>query len=87
MLRNVREVNRVAMDIIKNEKNLIVVLDKLYELEKSLKNFVVIVLDGFDLGYSDSEHCENDYLWIYNANTEKEIITDVTDLMNSKVVK
>lgn len=87
MLRNVREVNKCAMDIIKNEKNLIVVLDKLYELEKSLKNFVVIVLDGFDLGYSDSERCENDYLWIFNVNTEKEIITDVTDLMNSKVVK
>lgn len=86
MLRNVREVNKCAMDIIKNEKNLVVTLDKLYELEKSLNGFIVIVLDGFDLGYFDSERCENDYLWIHNIHTEKEIITDVTDLMNSKEV-
>lgn len=84
MLRNVREVNRVAMDIIKNETKLDTVLNKLYELEKSLKGFIVIVLDGFDLGYTDIERTENDYLWIFNVNTEKEIITDVTDLMNSK---
>ena len=83
MLRNVREVKRVAMDIIKNEKSLRVILDKLYELEKSLKDFVVIVLDGYDLGL-DVEQYENDYLFIFNVNTEKEVITDVTNILNSK---
>jgi hypothetical protein len=85
MLRNVREVNKCAMDIIKNEKSLRVILDKLYELEKSLKDFTVIVLDGYDLGL-DVEQYEKDYLFIFNVNTEKEMITDVTDLMNSKEV-
>lgn len=85
MLRNVREVNKYAMDIIKNEKNLVVVLDKLYELEKSLTGFMVIVLDGYDLGL-DVEQYEKDYLYIFNVNTEKEMITDVTDLLNSKEV-
>lgn len=85
MLRTLREVNRVAMDIIKNETNLVTTLDKLYELEKSLKDFTVIVLDGYDLGL-DVEQYENDYLFIFNVKTEKEIITDVTDLMNSKEV-
>jgi hypothetical protein len=85
MLRNVREVNKCAMDIIKNEKSLRVILDKLYELEKSLKDFTVIVLDGYDLGL-DVEQYENDYLYVFNVKTEKEMITDVTDLMNSKEV-
>ena len=83
MLRTLREVNRVAMDIIKNETNLVTTLDKLFELEKSLNGFTVIVLNGYDLGL-DVEQYENDYLFIFNVNTEKEIITDVTDLMNSK---
>lgn len=86
MLRNVREVNKYAMDIIKNEKSLTVLLDKLYELEKSLNGFTVIVLNGFDLGYTDIKRTNNDYLWIFNVNTEKEMTTDVTDLMNSKEV-
>lgn len=85
MLRTLREVNRVAMDIIKNEKNLVTTLDKLFELEKSLNGFMVIVLDGYDLGL-DVEQYENDYLYVFNVKTEKEIITDVTDLMNSKEV-
>jgi hypothetical protein len=85
MLRNVREVNKCAMDIIKNEKSLRVILDKLYELEKSLKDFTAIVLDGYDLGL-DVEQYEKDYLFIFNVNTEKEMITDVTDLMSSKEV-
>lgn len=85
MLRNVREVNKCAMDIIKNETNLVTTLDKLFELEKSLNGFMVIVLDGYDLGL-DVEQYENDYLYVFNVKTEKEIVTDVTDLMNSKEV-
>jgi hypothetical protein len=85
MLRNVREVNKCAMDIIKNEKNLVTTLDKLFKLEKSLNGFMVIVLDGYDLGL-DVEQYENDYLYVFNVKTEKEMITDVTDLMNSKEV-
>lgn len=83
MLRNVREVNRVAMDIVNNEKSLSVMLDKLYELEKSLSDYIVIILDGFDIGYSP-KYYERDYLVVCNTTTDKEIITDVTDLMNSK---
>ena len=85
MLRNVKEVNKCAMDIIKNETNLVTTLDKLFELEKSLNGFMVIVLDGYDLGL-DVEQYENDYLYVFNVKTEKEMITDVTDLMNSKEV-
>ena len=83
MLRNVREVNRVAMDIVKNEKSLSVLLDKLYELEKSLKGYIVIILEGFDLGF-EKEYHNNDYLWICNTNTDREIITDVTNILNTK---
>ena len=78
---SIAKVRKAVNEILKNATDFGRLLDEIRELEDRSGHFIVMLMSGDDIGegYDD----ERWYIWIENIRTEKEIIFDVNDIINS----